>query len=266
MKILRNINDLKKAVNKIDNLGFVPTMGGLHEGHISIINQSKKKSNKTLVSIYVNPKQFNNSTDYNSYPKNTNNDLIKLKKIGVDFVFLPKSKDVYRKKRVKKITISSKYKVLCGKFRKGHFEGVLDVVDRLLRLVKPKFLFLGEKDFQQYFLIKKYLKKKHSIKIELCKTVRDKNFVPLSTRNKLLSKKEYNIAVFITNELFLLKKNKPTKYKINYLKKKIKLNFKIKVDYLEFRNSKNLMTNGNINIKKLFIAYNLGNVRLIDNI
>ena len=154
MKILRSIEELKKNIINISNLGFVPTMGGLHEGHLSLIKKSLKKSNKTLVSIYVNPTQFNNKKDFYNYPKNINVDVNKLKKLKVDFVFMPKTSEIYKIKRKKKIIMHNKSKILCGKHRRGHFYGVIDVVDRFLNIINPKYMFLGEKDYQQLFLIK----------------------------------------------------------------------------------------------------------------
>ena len=208
MKILENIIDLKKAINTINDLGFVPTMGGLHNGHISLIKKSKKKCKKTLISIYINPRQFSSNKDFRSYPKTINKDLSKLKKLNVDYVFLPKTKDIYKKKLNKKIIISNKDQVLCAKFRKGHFEGVLEIMSRLLNIIKPRYVFLGEKDFQQLFLIKKYLSKKYNTDIYSCETIRDKNFIALSTRNLLLSKKELKIVSKISKKILLLKKKK----------------------------------------------------------
>ena len=159
MKTLLNNDDLNEALNNVSNLGFVPTMGSLHQGHISLIKRSKKECKKTIVSIFVNPTQFNNKSDYLKYPRNKKKDLSMLRKLNVDFVFLPKKKDIYNSKR--KIKILKKDKILCAKYRKGHFEGVIDVMDRLTKMIKPKKIFMGEKDFQQLYLVKNYLKKKN---------------------------------------------------------------------------------------------------------
>ena len=142
MKILYNNNDLNGALNNVLNLGFVPTMGSLHKGHISLINKSKKKTDKTIVSIFVNPRQFNNKIDYKTYPKNRKKDLAILKKLKVDFVYLPKIKNVYDSKKTGKIQLKKKDKILCAKFRKAHFEGVLDVMDHLTRKIKPKYIWI----------------------------------------------------------------------------------------------------------------------------
>jgi pantoate--beta-alanine ligase len=133
-------------------VGFVPTMGGIHEGHLSLIRKSIKSNKKTIVSIFINPKQFNNINDFKSYPANIRKDLILLKKIKkLDFVYIPKFKDVYESKKKSEVKIEKKFKVLCAKFRKGHFEGVLDVMNRLTQLIKPKKIFMGKKIFSNYF-------------------------------------------------------------------------------------------------------------------
>ena len=155
MKIIRKIKELKSQILNNNSIGFVPTMGAFHNGHLSLIKKSLSISNKTIVSIYINPTQFNNKRDFLSYPRNLKKDLNELKKLNVDFVFLPKTSEIYKKKRKKKIIIHNKKNILCGKYRKGHFEGVVDVIDRLISIINPKYMFLGEKDFQQLFLIKK---------------------------------------------------------------------------------------------------------------
>ena len=205
MKIIRSIKELKKTIPNITNLGFVPTMGGIHNGHLSLFDKSINKCNKTLASIYINPTQFNNKKDFLKYPTNINKDLKILKKLKIDFVFIPKTYEIYKKKRSKKLKIHSKKNVLCGKFRKKHFDGVIDVIDRLLNLINPNYMFLGEKDFQQLFLIKNYVKKKFRVKIVPCKSIRDKNYIALSSRNYLLSKKDLIIASQIAKKLKLFK-------------------------------------------------------------
>jgi pantoate--beta-alanine ligase len=269
MKILRNIKVLKMAINGNSKLGFVPTMGGLHKGHISLIKESIKKCKKTIVSIYVNPKQFNNKNDFDSYPRNLAKDISILKKLKINYVFIPKNKDIYSVKRLRKITLQKSQKILCAKFRKGHYEGVLDVMDRFIKLIKPNYIFLGEKDFQQIFLIKSFIKNKYKSVICPCKTIRDKNNAPLSTRNYLLSKKNLYKVGLISNILKKIKlavKNKPSPHKyILHSKNELIKKFNIKIEYLEIRNENTL---GALNIKKkyrLFIAYYINKVRLIDN-
>ena len=180
MKIIKNILDLNKAIKNFKSFGFVPTMGGIHQGHISLIKKSQKSCKTTIVSIFINPTQFNNQSDYKKYPRNINRDINILKRIKVDYLFIPKIKEIYKKKN-KRIKIYKKDKILCAKFRIGHFEGVLNVMNRLMNIIKAKKIFMGEKDFQQLFLIKKYLSKKFKIKIINCPIIRDRNKVALST-------------------------------------------------------------------------------------
>ena len=276
MKLIKRTNNLYSTIIKENNLGFVPTMGGIHKGHESLIKISKKRCKKTLVSIFVNPTQFNDKKDYRSYPKNINKDLETLKKLKVDFVYLPTVNQIYKKK-LSKIVLKKSQKILCAKFRKGHFEGVIDVLDRFIRLISPKIIFMGEKDYQQYFLVKNFISKRYQTEIYRCKTIRDSNGLALSSRNILLDKKSIKTAGLIANKLIKLKhsikkKNKHRFFdikKLSELIKKKKLiftnKFNIKIEYLECRNLINL--NNNIHNKpfKIFIAYYLNNVRLIDN-
>ena len=268
MKVLRTISVLNKTIDKISNLGFVPTMGKLHNGHISLIKTSQRKCSKTIVSIYVNPKQFESKKDFTNYPRNLKKDLQILKKLKVNFVFLPTTKEIYKKK-TKKIRINKSQKVLCGKFRKGHFEGVLDVMGRFINLIKPRYIFMGEKDFQQIYLIKNFIKNKFFSKVYSCITIRDRNNVALSSRNNLLSKVSLNKVSLITNILRKITHKKKSKiFMINHLnlvKKNLIKKFNINIEYLEARNDKNLCK---LNVKKkyrIFIAYYINNVRLIDN-
>ena len=270
MKLVRQIIDLNKAIKDSQELGFVPTMGGLHEGHISLIKQSKKKCKQTLVSIFVNPKQFNSNRDYKSYPRNINKDLKILQKLKVDFVFLPNSNEIHKEKKIPKFKLNREQKILCAKYRKGHFEGVLDIMDRFINLILPKFIFMGEKDFQQTFLIKENFEQKYKTKIVTCMTIRDLNNLALSTRNFLLKNNEIKIAGSIVKKLILLKskinRNRSiSKSLINNFKKEIKKEVDIKVEYLEARNIINLKSNIMHKKFKLFVAYYIDNIRLIDN-
>ena len=205
MKIIKNILDLNKAIKDFKNFGFVPTMGGIHKGHISLIKNSQRKCKKTIVSLFVNPTQFNDKSDFKKYPRNLNKDIKILNKIKIDYVFIPSVKEIYKKKN-KKIKLFNKDKILCAKHRKGHFEGVLNVMNRLMSIIKAKYIFMGEKDFQQIYLIKKYLSKKHNVKIINCPTVRDKNNIALSTRNQHLNKGNYINVSLIAKYLYKLKK------------------------------------------------------------
>ena len=150
MKILLNNTSLFESLRPFNDLGFVPTMGGIHKGHLALINKSSKLCKKTIVSIFVNPKQFNNRKDLKSYPRNIKKDLKILKKSKkVDFVYLPKFKDIYIDQKKTRIKLLKKDKILCAKFRKGHFEGVLDVMNRLTKIINPKKIFFRIYNFSK---------------------------------------------------------------------------------------------------------------------
>ena len=277
MKLIKQITDLNKAINKEKELGFVPTMGGLHKGHEFLIKTSKKSCKKTLVSIFVNPTQFDNKDDYKTYPKNLSNDLKILKKLKVDFVYLPTVKQIYKNKKLPKITMKKSQKILCAKYRKGHFEGVLDVLDRFVKLISPKIMFMGEKDYQQFFLARDFISKKYTTRVFPCRTIRNSNGVALSSRNSLLNKIDLKTSGLIANKLIKLKRSL---YKLNGLdsiaskkvmgliqetKRELRKKFKIKIEYLECRNLMTLTRNLKNKPFKLFVAYYLNEVRLIDS-
>ena len=271
MKIFKSKHKLQKEISNIKNLSFVPTMGGLHRGHIALIKRSQTYKGKTLVSIFVNPKQFNDKKDFLNYPRNQKKDIKILKQLNVDLVYLPSFKDIFSFKVKKKIFLDNFSKKLCGKSRKGHFKGVLNIVNRFLELIKPKYIFLGLKDFQQSFLISKHiLKRKIQTKIIHCKTIREKNGVACSTRNKNLSKSQFETASKVIRYLKDKKKTIKNSFSsFNFIKIKkdlMKLGV-TKIDYVEIFNLKNMKKPKNKRDKfKIFIAFYLNKTRLIDNI
>ncbi len=167
MKIIKTANKITTELANKKNIGFIPTMGCLHDGHVSLIRKSKKKKLLTIVSIFVNPLQFNNKKDFKKYPKTISTDLRICEKNKVDYVYLPQENDIYPEKKIvtkNKIHFFKNY--MEGKFRPGHFEGVIEVVKRLLSHIKTTYLFLGKKDYQQLIIIKKYLESiKSKIKV-----------------------------------------------------------------------------------------------------
>jgi len=269
MKIISNKNRLIKFTHSEKNLGLVPTMGAVHQGHISLVKKCISQCEKTIVSIFINKPQFNRKSDFQKYPRLLKKDISILKKFKVDYLYLPSVKQIYPNGRNKNIKISSLGKKLCGKFRPGHFEAVTDVVDRFIKIIKPKNIYLGEKDMQQLKVIEHFVKKNHTnTKVIGCKTIRDKNGVALSSRNFLLSIKEKQIAskiykLIINNKQNLIKKKIP----LRYIKRKI---FKLgvrKIDYIKMLDINKLIKPYKRNNKyKIFVAYYLGSTRLIDNI
>ena len=270
MKILLNNLTLFKTLRPFNDIGFVPTMGGIHEGHISLIKKSIKYSKKTIVSIFINPKQFNNKNDFKSYPSNIKKDLKILKKIKkIDYVYIPKFKDIYKNNNRPKIKINKSDKILCAKFRKGHFEGVLDVMDKLTNLIKPKKIFMGKKDYQQLYLVKNFIENKYKSNVIGCKTIRNKNKLALSSRNFLFNKNELIEVQEISKKFLNLKKEVKKHKNINKFltqsKKKYEKKFKIKIEYLENRCVKNLKISNKYLGSNIFLSYYFKGVRLIDN-
>ena len=268
MKLFTNKKKLQTEIKNINNISFVPTMGALHKGHESLIKKSVKESKKTLVSIFINPKQFENKKDFNSYPKTLTNDMKVLKRLKVKYLYKPSYADIYKFKTKNKIFLHKYSKKLCGKYRKGHFKGVIDVVNRLLEIIKPQRILLGKKDFQQLYLIKKHIKKnKINTKVIPCKTIRDKNFVAYSSRLKKLNKYQRINLIKIIKILKNYKKSlisKKTKYNFNQIKRELLSKGAKKVDYVERIDLRTLKKSTKKKYN-LFFAFFIGKVRFIDN-
>ena len=266
-----SIKLLRKNSEKIS---LVPTMGNLHEGHLSLIDLAKKHSSKVIVSIFVNPLQFGENEDFDKYPRTLEQDKKKLVNKKCDLLFFPKSeKEIFPDTHIiKKINSGKLGKILCGEKRPGHFDGVLTVVHQLFSLINPDVAVFGAKDYQQQILIKNMSKNLFpNIKIKVGPIIRDKNGLALSSRNIYLTKKEKEIAPIFFKSLKqgikFFKKNND----LNFIKKEVKniLNNKgIVVDYLEIRdNHLNKLDNNNKKNKKIFLgSIRLGNTKLIDNI
>ena len=269
MKIIKNKNKLIELIDKEKNLGFVPTMGAIHLGHVSLIKKAVKECEKTIVSIFVNRPQFNKKSDFLNYPKSLKKDISILKKNKVNYLYLPKFKEVYSNGYNKNIKISPFKKKLCGKFRPGHFESVVDVIDRFIKIIKPRRIYFGNKDMQQLKIVEEFIKR-NSIKTKVigCKTIREKNGIALSSRNLLLTKKEKIIASKVYN---FIKSNK-RKFINNIINlsktKKAIFNLGVKkIDYIEKIDVNKITRPFKKNYKfRIFIAYHLGKIRMIDNI
>ena len=272
--IARSLLNLKKNLDNLKRnrkIGLVPTMGCIHEGHLELIKKCKKLKYYTVVSIFVNPAQFNNQNDLKEYPSQEKKDLEILKKYDVDLVLFPKVKQMYPlgySTYIKEINFSD---ILCGKYRKNHFSGVLTVVLKLFLIVQPHAAFFGEKDFQQLFLIKKMVKDLNlGVKIIGIPTVRDSNGLALSSRNQLLNARGLEIA----KQIYLnIKKIRCLDYKYTkdlelYLKKELKKSGLNNIEYLEIRDTNSLVHPKKIikaSTLRVFIAVYVDNVRLIDN-
>ena len=269
MKIILSKKKLIQILKEEENLGFVPTMGAIHKAHIYIIKKSISLCKKTIVTIFVNKPQFNETNDYKKYPRNIKKDISILRKSKVDYLYLPTTKQIYPSGPNRNIKISSFGKRLCGKSRPGHFKAVVDVIDRFIKIINPNKIFLGEKDMQQLKIIEEFINKNQiKTKVIRCKTIREKNGVACSSRNFLLSKNDFIIAskvyelLYKSKKLLIMKKNILKKVKNKIFQFGVK-----KIDYIELIDINKQTRPFKKNKKyKLFVAYYLGSTRLIDNI
>lgn len=283
LKVLYSIHELVTeldGIKSIGNLGFVPTMGALHEGHISLIERSISENTYTICSIYVNHKQFNNQEDFEKYPKTLASDIAKLNEAKCDFVFVPSSNEIYPANFIEPyFDLGNMEQVLEGYYRPGHFQGVCIVVNRLLDLIKPTKMYLGIKDYQQCMVIQKMLELQHlENEVELCfvSTVREENGLALSSRNMRLSKEAKDKAVILIACLRKAKQIIETQKEATDLAAlKTKMVSAIlnagfeSVDYFEFVNPAfELLNSVSGVIKRMIIltAASIEGVRLIDNI
>tara|TARA_Y100000741_G_scaffold182653_1_gene138781 strand:+ start:49 stop:882 length:834 start_codon:yes stop_codon:yes gene_type:complete len=273
MKIIKKAQDLKNILLSVKksnkSIGLVLTMGNIHKGHLSLIEEAKANNRFVLVTIFINPTQFNNQKDYNSYPKTLENDVKKLQSLSFDLLYLPEVNDIYPKGLIKKKSVTKYRNILCDKFRPGHFDGVTTVVDIFFNIVKPNNSYFGEKDFQQVKFINELVKiKNHKINIIECASIRDHLGMSLSSRNSKLNKSQLEIFKNLANKiekLIDLIKQKNTKIKLEDFKKDLsKININ-KIDYFEIRDEENLEVSDDCSVSRLFIALYIDKIRIIDN-
>lgn len=278
MEVVAKVNEINEILNKLRKdklIGFVPTMGALHEGHLSLIRKCKEENDITVVSIYVNPTQFNDKEDFIKYPRMLDSDLEKLSKIDCDVVFCPDDKEMYPEKDERVFDFGGLDKVMEGKHRPGHFNGVAQIVTKLFDIIKPHRAYFGKKDFQQLTIIK-YLVKNLNIPIEIvgCPTVREQDGLAMSSRNMLLNEEERRIAVELSKMLFFVKDNyknfKTLEEIYNFVYKHFEKIPLINLEYFEIVNDNNLQRINNIDDigpgVTACIAAKVGKIRLIDNI
>jgi len=265
----QKIRELKKD----KKIGFVPTMGALHDGHLTLVRKSKEENDITVVSIFVNPKQFGPNEDFASYPRTFESDKEKLEKEGVDFLFYPDVNDMYPEDYSTSVEVTSDItKKLCGRKRPGHFNGVTTVVAKLFNIVLPDNAYFGLKDYQQYVIIKRMVKDLNfSINIVGVPIVRESDGLAMSSRNKYLSPDERKDAVLIYTSLLEAKKLIENGIKSAYIIKKEIENILgrsrfSKIDYVEIVDPETLKSVDNISKTVLIaIACYFGKARLIDN-
>ncbi|PJZ31480.1 pantoate--beta-alanine ligase [Leptospira kmetyi] len=255
-------------------VGFVPTMGFLHEGHATLFDESVSKADKTVVSIFVNPAQFNDPEDYAKYPVNTEGDLKLCESKKVDLVFLPDKEAMYPGGIPNVILqIPHLMKNLCAVSRPGHFEGVLLVISRLFHFVEPDLAFFGKKDYQQYLLIREFCKTlAFPVEVIGCETIRSGKGLALSSRNARLSEEEREESLLVSRALRLgetqiLSGMKDPVLVRDIMKDVLDSSSKIRLDYLEVLNADTLEPLENLEGNILLaVAVFIGPVRLIDNI
>lgn len=278
MIIVRKITELNTQINfqKKANkqVGFVPTMGALHQGHLSLIKCSKQKDDITVASIFVNPTQFNNKEDLKKYPRVEEKDLKMLKNTNCDIVFIPTVEEMYPEEDNREFEFGGIEKVMEGEFRDGHFNGVAQIVSKLFTFVKPNNAYFGKKDFQQVAIIR-YLNENYltdlKINIVACDILREEDGLAMSSRNQLLTEGHREASPLIQKTLQKYK-TEYKKYSVKELMKKIEedinQNTFLKVEYIDIVNDKTLQTVKEITEGETTacIAVFAGNVRLIDNI
>ncbi|QOD59938.1 pantoate--beta-alanine ligase [Polaribacter haliotis] len=278
MKKFYNKKDLKGCLLKYKSnnktIGFVPTMGALHEGHLSLIKKAKEKNDVVVVSIFVNPTQFDNEEDLKKYPKTIENDIKLLESVSCDVLFSPSVEEIYAKNIVsKKFNFDGLEHQMEGKFRDGHFDGVGTIVKALFEIVEPDKAYFGQKDFQQLQIIKKMVKKNNlPLKIKGCPIFREKDGLAMSSRNTRLTEEHREIAPFIFKTLKKVKK-KFYKKEISEINEWVENQFKkqplLELEYFTIAEEKTLEsaeTKESNKKYRAFIAVFAGKIRLIDNI
>ncbi|MEA2076443.1 MAG: pantoate--beta-alanine ligase [Candidatus Marinimicrobia bacterium] len=276
MERITNIKNMRKRVDDLrtsgKKIGFVPTMGYLHEGHLSLIDEAKKHSDVVVVSIFVNPTQFGLNEDYDNYPRDIQRDEALAKSRGTDIIFPPDAKDIYPTPNLTWVSVNKITDVLCGAKREGHFKGVTTVVTKLFNIVKPHIAVFGQKDAQQAAVITKMVEDLNmDVEIILAPIVREQDGLAMSSRNVRLTKENRQNALVLSRSLFAIQqgieKGKELKGLLEHAKEDIRSTDGAKLEYLEARSYPDLRSVEAYEGKCLIaIAAHFGNVRLIDNI
>ena len=273
MKIVSKTNELNSILRVVKDsrklIGLVLTMGNIHQGHLSLVKEAKNGNDFILTTIFINPTQFNNESDYNSYPQTLENDIEKLEYLNCDLLYMPKTNDVYPNGLIKEKSILKYRDILCDKFRPGHFDGVTTVVNTFFNIIKPNNSYFGEKDFQQLKFIDELVNvNNHKINIIPCSSVRDDQGMSLASRNSKFN--EYESKIFnqlagkISKLINLLKQKNSKDHLGDFIKDLSKINIH-KVDYCEIRDEEELKITNDFSKARLFIALYINQIRIIDN-
>lgn len=277
MVIIKEINKIRKIIKeqrkKQKKIGFVPTMGALHEGHLSLIRKARQENDYVVVSIFVNPAQFAPKEDLKRYPRPIKKDLLLCRKQGVDFVFYPSAKEMYPENFGTYVEVKGLNNLLCGRSRPGHFRGVATVIAKLFNIVQPDIAYFGQKDAQQTIIIKRMVCDLNMpVKIKVMPTVRERNGLALSSRNLYLNQEERKDALVLRESLELAKKlirmgERDAGRIISLTRQLISKNKTAKVDYIAIVDNQSLKPVKRITKDCLIaLAVRIGRTRLIDNI
>lgn len=277
MRLIRRIKSMQKLAKELKQkgkkIGFVPTMGYLHEGHLSLAHQAKKDTEVVVMSIYVNPLQFGPQEDFRQYPRDIKRDIKLARLAGVDIIFVPGDKEMYPEDYNTYVEVDKLTEGLCGKSRPGHFKGVTTVVTKLFNIVQPDIAYFGQKDAQQARVIEKMVEDLNlDIKIKVMPIVRESDGLAMSSRNVYLTKKERQDALSLYQALrlaFEMIKAGERKVKkiVLRMKKSIAKGPHYRIDYIEIVDAKTLEPVEKIKGKVLIaLAVWMGKTRLIDNV
>ncbi len=277
MKVVKTINEVKVEIASQRNVGktiaFVPTMGALHSGHTELMCRAKEDKSYVVVSIFVNPTQFNNPNDLRKYPRTLEQDLRMCESVGVDLVFTPSVEEIYPKQDTRKFDFGILDKVMEGVHRPGHFNGVAQVVSKLFAIVAPHRAYFGQKDFQQLAIIRRMVADLNlGIQIVSCPTVREEDGLAKSSRNTLLTDQQRNSAPLIAKTLFAARNKKAVKNvkeTIDWVISEVNSDPLLRVEYFEIANAQTLEPITDWDEAESVvgcIAVQVGEVRLIDNV
>ena len=276
MEVIKKINEMRTRVLSVKDrkrsIGLVPTMGALHDGHISLIRSAKKENDEIVVSIYLNPTQFDNNDDFDKYPRQLNEDIEIIRKENADVVFTPCTEEMYPDGFCTHVTQDKLTDALCGGVRPGHFSGVTTIVTKLFNIIEPDRAYFGQKDYQQSAIIKRLVADMNmDIDIRVCSIVREEDGLALSSRNGRLSPEERQDALCIHGSLLKAREMfasniRDAKEIIEEMASVIKKTEHTKIDYISIVNTDTLEDLSLINGKALAaVAVWIGNTRLIDN-
>jgi pantoate--beta-alanine ligase len=271
--LVRSIPDLKAKRRAIrGSLGFVPTMGYLHEGHLSLVRRARDENDHVAVSIFVNPIQFLPNEDFKAYPRDEERDLALLEKAGTDLVFLPNVSDMYPDGTCTSVEVEGLSQVLEGAFRPGHFRGVSTVVTKLFNLLEPTRAYFGQKDAQQVLVIKRMVADLNmNLEVVVCPTIREKDGLAMSSRNVYLSSEQRRSALVISQALFAARDRwrageRGGNFLRNLMRKMIERAPGIRIDYVSLADPQNLTELERAGESAIaLLAVRIGPVRLIDN-